>query len=76
MEGIESARKLVEVAPPVHAMFMGVGDRSASRPRSPHHFHGMLPRAPMDHVHPASAAVSDRHIAKELHALFGRDDTW
>src|SRR5215207_11179450 len=30
----------------------------------PHHFHGMLLRALMDHVHLASAAVTDRHIAK------------
>src|SRR3954453_12030073 len=29
-----------------------------------HHFHGMLPRSSMDHVHLASAAVTDRHIAK------------
>ena len=29
-----------------------------------HHFHGMLLRLSMDHVHLASAAVTDRHIAK------------
>ncbi|KRR24233.1 hypothetical protein CQ13_26105 [Bradyrhizobium retamae] len=61
---IESARKLVEVAPAVHAMFMASKAGRKSPRAHPHHFHGMLPGTSMDHVHLASAAVTDRHIAK------------
>jgi hypothetical protein len=45
-------------------MFMA-SEAGRKSPRTrPHHFHGMLPDPSMDHVHLASAAVTDRHIAK------------
>jgi hypothetical protein len=70
--GVESARKLVEVALLVHAMFMA-SEIGLQLPRArSHHFHGMLLRASMDHVHLASAAVTDRHIAKSCTPNFRR----
>jgi hypothetical protein len=70
---VESAPKLVEVAPAVHAMFMASEIGPATPCAGPHHFHGMLLRPSMDHVDLASAAVTDRHIAKSCTPNSGDD---
>jgi hypothetical protein len=59
-----SARNLGDVVLRVHAMFMAAQIALQLPVVCTHHFHGMLPAVSMDHVRLASAAMTDRHVAK------------